>query len=152
MPATAATTERLPPAATRAQWLGRRLCDVFLLFLVIDAVTKLVPAECMTDVFARIAHGASLALSRGLSLATLVCALLYVSPRTSSFGATLLNGLLGGAIGAVSQDPGQPAKKIRARAARRVDFPLRRSSLPTTGRRGRHCAPVRSHASSHARS
>ena len=146
MPATA-TTERLP-AATRAQWLGRRLCDVFLLFLVVDAATKLVPAALMTDAVAHLAQGAALVLSRGVSVLTLVCAVLYVSPRTSEFGATLLNGLLGGAIGAASQDAGRAPQRIRARPAAPVDFAHARSSSSVTGRRPRHRAPQRSHARS----
>lgn len=89
-----------PPATTTtskpALWTGRALSTLAILFLLLDAVLKLVkPAE--------VVEGTSLlgfpeSVITGLGITLLACTILYTVPRTAILGAILLTGYLGGAI------------------------------------------------------
>jgi hypothetical protein len=84
--------------STPALWAGRIISSLVVLFLVFDAVMKLVrpvPAP-VTQAFAHVGWPVSLAANLGVIL--LCCTILYAVPRTVVLGAILLTGYLGGAV------------------------------------------------------
>lgn len=88
-----------PASASRATvWAGRALSGLVTLFLLFDGGIKLVPIEPVTETMAQLGWPDSAEMARGLGVLTLVCTLLYATPRTAMLGAILLTGYLGGAI------------------------------------------------------
>src|SRR5262245_39392435 len=77
-------------------WLGRILGTVAALFLFVDGVMKLVNPPVVVQATLQLGYAESAILGIGATL--LACTLLYVVPRTSSLGAVLLTGYLGGAV------------------------------------------------------
>ncbi len=73
------------PTSKRILWAGR----------IISAVMKLVKPPEVVEGFTRVGYADRLAL--GIGILELVCADVYVIPRTSILGAILLTGYLGGA-------------------------------------------------------
>jgi hypothetical protein len=90
-------TQDLPLSAT-AQWTGRALSGLVALFLLFDAVIKLVPLLVVTETMDQMGYGSSETLARALGITTIACTALYVLPPTLILGAILLTGYLGGAI------------------------------------------------------
>jgi len=86
------------PASKKALWTGRVLCGVVVLFLLFDAIFKLLkPTSApVVDAFNQLGYPPTLAMNIGLLL--LACVVLYVIPRTAVLGAILLTGYLGGAV------------------------------------------------------
>jgi uncharacterized membrane protein YphA (DoxX/SURF4 family) len=76
-------------------WAGYILSALPVLMLFFSGVMKLVQPAPVIEGFIRLGYPESLAL--GIGIVELVCAVLYVVPRTSVFGAILLTGYLGGA-------------------------------------------------------
>lgn len=97
---TSPTIDGAPTGArtSRAQWAGRTLSGLVLLFMAMDAGGKLIAPDLM------IAHSPPLGLPadagfmRLLGTILLGCTLLYAWPRTAFLGAVLLTGYLGGAV------------------------------------------------------
>jgi hypothetical protein len=93
---------RLAPSAPRTASLSKRLLAgriisaVPILFLIFDAVIKLVKIAPVVDAFGQLGYPLSLAPTIGVL--ALVCTAIYAIPRTSVLGAVLLTGYLGGAI------------------------------------------------------
>jgi hypothetical protein len=87
-----------PTPSSGALWSGRLMSAVVILFLIFDAVIKLIPIAPVLDSMAELGYPATAGIARGLGLITLVCALLYAWPRSAVLGAILMTGLLGGAI------------------------------------------------------
>lgn len=79
-------------------WTGRVLSGLAVLFLLFDAVIKLMALPIVTDTMVHLGYPDSVALARGLGLLTLVCVALYVYRKTAVLGAILLTGLFGGAM------------------------------------------------------
>lgn len=79
-----------------AYWTGTVISALVVLFLLFDAVIKLVPLDIVTQTMQGLGYPPEHA--RTIGVITLVCTILYVIPRTSVLGAILLTGLLGGAI------------------------------------------------------
>ena len=77
-------------------WLGRILSTLAALFLFVDGAMKLVQPPVVVQATLQLGYAESAILGIGVTL--LVCTLLYVVPRTSSLGAVLLTGYLGGAV------------------------------------------------------
>jgi len=77
-------------------WLGRILSTLAALFLFVDGAMKLVKPPRVVQATLQLGYAESAILGIGVTL--LVCTLLYVVPRTSSLGAVLLTGYLGGAV------------------------------------------------------
>jgi len=77
-------------------WLGRILSALAALFLFVDGAMKLVKPPRVVQATLQLGYAESAILGIGATL--LVCTLLYVVPRTSSLGAALLTGYLGGAV------------------------------------------------------
>jgi hypothetical protein len=88
----------VPLSSPAALWTGRALSALAALFLVFDAIIKLIPIAAVGEAMQQLGYSNSVALARGLGVVTLVCVALYLSPRTSVVGAILLTGLFGGAM------------------------------------------------------
>jgi hypothetical protein len=84
------------PVPNRARWAGIVVSGVVVVFLIFDAVIKLIPLEVVNETMTQLGYPAGLA--RGLGVITLVCTILYILPRTSVLGAILLTAYLGGAV------------------------------------------------------
>jgi DoxX-like family len=77
-------------------WAGRVLCAIPGLFLLTSGINlALVQSPAVRESFARFGYPDSLMPARGVL--EFICAVLYLVPRTSAFGALLLTAYLGGA-------------------------------------------------------
>ena len=77
-------------------WAGRILSALPALFLLVDAIMKLVkPAPIVT---ATVALGYPESVILPLGIVLLICTVLYLIPRTAVLGAILLTGYRGGAV------------------------------------------------------
>lgn len=86
-------------------WMGRILSGLVVLFLLVDAVMKVVEAEPVIEASTKL--GVPLGAIRGIGLTLLVCTVLYAVPHTAVLGAILLTGYLGGAAAThVNHDDG----------------------------------------------
>ncbi len=81
---------------TKQIWTGRVLSTLAVLFLLFDAVGKLVQPKAVIDGTTQLGFPVSVILPLGII--QMVCLILYVIPRTSFLGALLWTGYLGGAI------------------------------------------------------
>ena len=81
---------------TRTLWTGRILSGVAVLFLLFDAVGKLL--EVPPVVAGSTALGYPAATVFTIGVIELLCVVAYVIPSVSVLGAVLLTGYLGGAI------------------------------------------------------
>ncbi|HEX6609990.1 MAG TPA: DoxX family protein [Hyphomicrobiaceae bacterium] len=78
-------------------WTGRVLTGVFALFLLGASITpKLLHLPVAEETMAQLGWPSGYAFMIGLI--ELACLMLYLIPRTSSLGAVLMMGLLGGAM------------------------------------------------------
>jgi hypothetical protein len=77
-------------------WTGRILSGLIALLFVFDGVGHLMKPAPVVEAFARL--GYPLSASVGIGILALVCTAIYVTPRTSIFGAILMTGYLGGAV------------------------------------------------------
>ena len=77
-------------------WSGRIMSGLATLFLLMDAVMKVVKARVAVEGTVQVGYPESTVVGIGLSL--LVATLLYAIPRTSVLGAILVTGYLGGAV------------------------------------------------------
>jgi hypothetical protein len=84
------------PISRKASWAGRILSGLPVLFLVFDAVMKLIKPAPVVE--ATVQLGYPEASIVGIGIVLLVCTVLYAIPRTSVLGAILLTGYLGGAV------------------------------------------------------
>jgi len=76
-------------------WAGRIISILVVLFLLFDAVAKLMKVAPVLQAFTQLGFSTSLAVPIGGVL--LACTILYVIPSTSILGAILLTAYLGGA-------------------------------------------------------
>ncbi len=83
------------PASKKRLWAGRIISTLVVLFLLFDAVAKLMRIAPVLQAFARLGYPERLAVPIGILL--LACTTVYVIPRTSVLGAILLSAYLGGA-------------------------------------------------------
>ena len=88
-----AQTVKSSPGQVRTGWIISGLLTAFLLFDVLSKFAKPAP---VAEAFAR--TGWPLELSVPVGVILLVCTVLYLIPRTSVLGATLLTAYLGGAV------------------------------------------------------
>ena len=86
----------LVPSSNTAQWTGRVLSGLVILFLLFDGAIKLIPLDIVIETSRQLGIPTNLAVTLGVL--TLAGTLLYAYPRTSVLGAILLTGYLGGAI------------------------------------------------------
>jgi len=78
------------------RWTGRTLSGLMILFLLMDAVMKILKAA--PSVAGTVQVGYPEGTVAGIGVLLLVCTLLYTIPRTAVVGAILLTGYLGGAV------------------------------------------------------
>jgi hypothetical protein len=90
------TNSRATPRSKWAQWAGWAITGLMVMFLLADALTKLVLEPHVVEATTKI--GYPLDAIRPLGIICLVCTILYAIPRTAILGAILLTGFLGGAI------------------------------------------------------
>lgn len=95
---TIAETAASPEISKPAQWTGRVLSGLVIVFLLFDGAIKLVPWPVVTETMDRMGYGSSESLARTLGVITIACTVLYAIPPTSILGAILLTGYLGGAM------------------------------------------------------
>lgn len=86
-------------------WTGRVLTALTTLFLLFDAVGKLVMPPQVVEACERLRF--PMHLVPGIGILLLVCTALYALPRTAVLGAILTTGFLGGAV-AIQMRAGSP--------------------------------------------
>ena len=95
----AAISPARPRGISRGKlWTGRILTGLVVLFMLFDAIGKLirpVPGP-IAEAFARL--GFPLSLATSIAILLLVSTIVYAIPRTAVLGAVLLTGYLGGAV------------------------------------------------------
>jgi DoxX-like family len=89
-------SENSPPVSKAALWTGWILSVLPALFLLADAVMKLVKPDFVVEQTVQLGFSESVILPLGVVL--LICTLLYLVPPTTVLGAILLTGYLGGAV------------------------------------------------------
>ena len=96
--ATLAETAAPAPSASASVWTGRVLSGLVVMFLLVDAGTKLVAPQFAIDNSPPLGWELDIAIMRTLAVLLLIPTLLYIWPRTAVLGAVLITGYLGGAI------------------------------------------------------
>ena len=86
------------PLSKKRVWAGRIISGFAILFLLFDAIIKLMKITPVLEACARLGYPASLAVGIGTLL--LACVVVYAIPGPSILGAILLTGYLGGAVAA----------------------------------------------------
>jgi hypothetical protein len=77
-------------------WTGRIISSILVLFLLFDAIAKLLRLAPVLQAFDQLGWSRSLSIPIGIVLLT--CTILYAVPYTSALGALLLTAYLGGAV------------------------------------------------------
>ena len=80
----------------RTLWAGRVLSGLAVAFLIFDSIGKLLEVQPVIDGTIQLGYPPDIVFGLGLTLLT--CVGVYLAPRTSVLGATLLTGYLGGAV------------------------------------------------------
>src|SRR5689334_16999873 len=75
---------------------GVAISAVPTLFLIFDAVIKLIDIPAVTEAMDRLGYPQH--LTTPIALIEIACLLLYIVPRTAPLGAVLMTGFLGGAV------------------------------------------------------
>jgi hypothetical protein len=88
--------ESTRPLSRKALWTGRILSGLAVLFLLFDAVGKLLRPAAVIEGTTQLGWPASVILPLGII--QVVFLILYLLPRTSILGAILWTGYLGGAV------------------------------------------------------
>ncbi|MFA7262784.1 MAG: DoxX family protein [Caulobacter sp.] len=84
-------------AASKAGlWTGRAMTTLFVLFLLMDSVIKLIPIQPVIKTMTEMQLPVTMA--RPIGIIELVSLALYLWPRTAVVGAVLFMGVFGGAI------------------------------------------------------
>jgi hypothetical protein len=83
-------------SSPRQIWIGRVLTGLAVLFLLFDAIGKLMRPAAVVEGTTQLGWPASVILPLGI--VQVVCLILYLYPRTSVLGAILWTGYLGGAV------------------------------------------------------
>lgn len=82
--------------STTGRWTGRVMSTVFVLFLLMDSVIKLIPIQPVITTMTEMQLPVSMA--RPIGIIELASLALYLWPRTAVLGAVLFTGVFGGAI------------------------------------------------------
>jgi DoxX-like family len=76
-------------------WAGRIITGLVTLFMLFDGVVKVLKTAPAMEGTMRLGYSASVVFPLGIVV--LACTILYAIPKTSTLGAILLTGYLGGA-------------------------------------------------------
>jgi hypothetical protein len=87
--------------SNKAVWTGRVISALCILFLLVDAIMKIVMHPMYVEGTQK--AGWDVSTVQPLGYVLLACTLLYIIPRTAIFGALLLTGYFGGAIATVAR-------------------------------------------------
>ncbi len=91
------TSQIVGPAESRVLiWAGRILSGVAILFLLFDAMGKVMMPPPVMDAFLRL--GIATRLGSTMAALLILSTLLYAIPWTAVLGAVLITGYLGGAV------------------------------------------------------
>jgi hypothetical protein len=90
------TFTQTAPSATKADWTGRIISTLLVVFFLFDGAMKFVKPEHVVKGSAE--FGIPAEALNGIGAALLVSTVLYAIPSTAVLGAILLTGYLGGAI------------------------------------------------------
>ena len=82
--------------SSRVVLAGRIISAVPVLFLLFDSVIKLLNIKPVTDSFHQLGYSPGIAV--GIGILELLCLITYLVSRTSTLGAIILTGYLGGAV------------------------------------------------------
>lgn len=77
-------------------WVGRIIGGLPALFLLVDAVMKLIKPLPVVEATVKLGYPESIII--GLGVVLLASTILYLIPKTAVLGAILLTGYLGGAV------------------------------------------------------
>jgi len=91
-----------------ALWTGRIITGIIVLFLLVDALMKVVESKPAME--GSVQLGWPEAAVQPIGIVLLLATILYVIPRTSILGAIVLTGYLGGATSIMvrAMQPGHP--------------------------------------------
>jgi hypothetical protein len=89
------TTIETRSGANKTVWAGRILSALPVLFLLMDAIGKILKPAPVIEATVKLGYEEGMIVTLGII--TLVCLVLYVIPQTAVLGAILLTGYLGGA-------------------------------------------------------
>jgi hypothetical protein len=84
------------PTSRTTHWIGYAISALGVLFLILDAVIKVLRLAPAIEATVQLGYPEHLVLTIGL--VELACLVVYVIPRTAVLGAILMAGYLGGAI------------------------------------------------------
>jgi hypothetical protein len=90
------TDTQTGPVSKGRLWTGRIISGLPALFLLLDAVGKLVKPAPVVEATVHLGYPESVIVPLGIVLIT--CTAIYLFPRTALLGAILLTGYLGGAV------------------------------------------------------
>lgn len=79
-----------------ARWAGRVFSGIPALFLLFDAIIKVVLLPPAVEGSAQLGYAGNVVF--GIGVVELLCVAVYLVPRTAALGAVLLTGYLGGAV------------------------------------------------------
>ena len=85
-----------PAASKKTVWAGRIISALPVLFLLLDAVFKLIKPAPVVEATVRLGYPEGVIV--GLGIVLLLSTIVYLIPLTSVLGAILLTGYLGGAV------------------------------------------------------
>lgn len=98
-------TSEVQTPSKAALWTGRIIGILVILFMLVDAIMKVIKAAPAMEGSVQLGWPADAV--QGIGIALLLSTILYIIPRTAILGAILLTGYLGGAT-AVMVRAGQP--------------------------------------------
>jgi hypothetical protein len=90
-----AATYTIPTSRT-THWIGYAISALGVLFLILDAVIKVLRLAPAIEATVQLGYPEHLVLTIGL--VELACLVVYMIPRTAVLGAILMAGYLGGAV------------------------------------------------------
>jgi hypothetical protein len=84
------------PTSRMTHWIGYAISALGVLFLILDAVIKVLRLAPAIEATVQLGYPEHLVLTIGL--VELACLVVYMIPRTAVLGAILMAGYLGGAV------------------------------------------------------
>ena len=91
-------TQSAPVTSTKGLWAGRIISAIPVLFLLLDAIMKLMRPLPAAVVEGATRIGYPLSTMPVIGATLLISVIIYAIPRTAVLGAVLLTGYLGGAV------------------------------------------------------